>query len=322
MALLDVRNLTMHYRTRKGAVNAVDNVSFQLEQGEAMGLVGESGCGKTSLALAMLRLLSENARFSGGEVLYRGTDLLALSEAQMRRVRWNGISMVFQAAMNSLNPVIEVSDQIVEAMQTHAERTIPRKQARQRVAELYELVGLNPDRMDQYPHEYSGGMRQRAVIAMALACDPDVIVADEPTTALDVIVQDRILHKLDEIRRELDMSVIYISHDVAVIAEITDKVGIMYAGNLVEFGPTERIFHRPHHPYTSMLMSSFPSIRGEMQDLVSIDGEPPNLLNPPSGCRFHPRCPYATDKCEDQVPPLEPLFQEHHQQACWHPLNK
>lgn len=322
MALLDVQNLSMHYKTRKGDVYAVDDVSFKLEQGEALGLIGESGCGKTSLALALLRLIPDNAYFKSGQIRYKGTDLLSLSEGQIQKVRWNGISMVFQAAMNSLNPVHKVGEQIIEAMQAHAEGTIPRKQARQRVAELYELVGLNPDRMDQFQHEYSGGMRQRAVIAMALACDPDVIIADEPTTALDVIVQDRILQRLDDIRRELDMSVIYISHDVAVIAEITDKVGIMYAGNLVEFGPTEQIFHRPHHPYTSLLMSSFPSIHGEMEELVTIPGEPPNLLNPPSGCRFHPRCPYASSRCEEEVPRLKPLFEEGHQQACWHPLNK
>lgn len=322
MALLDVQNLSMHYKTRKGDVYAVDDVSFKLEQGEALGLIGESGCGKTSLALALLRLIPDNAYFKSGQIRYKGTDLLSLSEGQIQKVRWNGISMVFQAAMNSLNPVHKVGEQIIEAMQAHAEGTIPRKQARQRVAELYELVGLNPDRMDQFQHEYSGGMRQRAVIAMALACDPDVIIADEPTTALDVIVQDRILQRLDDIRRELDMSVIYISHDVAVIAEITDKVGIMYAGNLVEFGPTEQIFHRPHHPYTSLLMSSFPSIHGEMEELVTIPGEPPNLLSPPSGCRFHPRCPYASSRCEEEVPRLKPLFEEGHQQACWHPLNK
>lgn len=323
MALLEVRDLTMHYRTKKGDVNAVDTVTFSLEQGEALGLVGESGCGKTSLALAILRLLPENARIIDGQVLFQGTDLLTLPEREMRKVRWSGISMVFQAAMNSLNPVYRIADQIIEAMQTHAENgRLSEGEARRRVAELYELVGLNPDRMDQYPHEYSGGMRQRAVIAMALSCNPSIIIADEPTTALDVIVQDRILHRLDEIRHQLNMSVIYISHDVAVIAEITDKVGIMYAGKLVEFGPTEAIFKRPHHPYTAALMSSFPSIRGEKHELTTIGGEPPNLLDPPTGCRFHPRCSYATSQCAEREPPLEPVSREDHKKACWHPLNR
>jgi len=319
MALLDVIDLTMHYHTKKGDVNAVDNVSFSLERGESLGLVGESGCGKTSLAITLLRLLPENAHILSGKVLFKGVDLLKLPEGEMRKVRWKGISMVFQAAMNSLNPVYRVGDQIVEAMLAHD--GLSYQQARERVAELFELVGINPKRMDQYPHEYSGGMRQRAVIAMALSCNPDIIIADEPTTALDVIVQDRILHRLNEIRHQLNMSVIYISHDIAVIAEVSDRVGIMYAGKLVEIGPTEAIFKRPHHPYTAMLMSAFPSIHGEKHELTIISGEPPNLLDPPPGCRFHPRCPYATGVCKEKDPPLNPFKGEHHA-ACWHPLNR
>ncbi len=343
MNLLEVRDLTMHYRTKKGDVSAVDRVSLTLKQGEALGLVGESGCGKSSLAITLLRLLPENAQIRGGHVFYRCKDLLKLPEEEarwyeragvikedhvdllklperhMRKVRWKGISMVFQAAMNSLNPVYRVSEQIVEAMQTHNGVGTP--EARKRVAELFELVGLNPNRMDQYPHEYSGGMRQRAVIAMALACDPSLIIADEPTTALDVIVQDRILNKLDEIRHQLNMSVIYISHDIAVIAEVSDKVGIMYAGKLVEMGPTEVIFKRPRHPYTAALMSAFPSIRGEKHELTIVPGEPPNLLQPPSGCRFHPRCPHATAICQEQVPQLQPFGEEHYA-ACWNPVQR
>jgi len=319
MVLLDVIDLSMHYRTKKGDVNAVDNVSFSLEQGEALGLVGESGCGKTSLAITLLRLLPENAHVLGGQVFFKGTDLLTLPEPEMRKIRWKRISMVFQAAMNSLNPVYKVGDQIIEAILAHNGMT--HEQARERVAELFELVGINPKRMDQYPHEYSGGMRQRAVIAMALSCNPDIIIADEPTTALDVIVQDRILHRLNEIRRQLNMSIIYISHDIAVIAEVADRVGIMYAGKLVEVGPTETIFKRPYHPYTAALMSAFPSIHGEKHELAIIPGEPPNLLHPPSGCRFHPRCTYATGICKEKSPPLDP-FERNHYAACWHPLNR
>jgi peptide/nickel transport system ATP-binding protein len=317
MALLEVRDLTMHYRTKKGDVQALDKVSFVLEKGESFGLVGESGCGKTSLANALLRLLPENAQVKDGQILFKGVGLLQLPEPEMRKIRWKGISMIFQAAMNSLDPVYKVGDQIVEALFTHDGMAPP--QARQRVAELFELVGLNPNRMDHYPHEYSGGMRQRAVIAMALACHPDIIIADEPTTALDVIVQDRILHRLDEIRRKLNMSMIYISHDIAVIAEVAERVGVMYAGKLVEIGPTEIIFKKPHHPYTAALMSSFPSIQGEKRELTIVPGEPPNLLKPPAGCRFHPRCPYATEICQKEEPKLEP-FEKEHLAACWHPL--
>ncbi len=317
MALLEVRHLTLHYRTKRGEVNAVDNVSFTLERGEALGIVGESGCGKTTLALAIMRLLPENA-YLEGQIFFKERDLLALPEEEMRRVRWKGISMIFQAAMNSLDPVYRVGEQIVEAMRTH-EPTISPEAARERVAELFQLVGMSPDLIDRYPHEMSGGMRQRAVIAMALASNPDVIIADEPTTALDVIVQDRILAQLDEIRKRLDMSVIYISHDVGVIAEVSDRVGVMYAGKLVEIGPTAAIFKSPHHPYTAALMSAFPRLHGEKQELLIVPGEPPNLLSPPPGCRFHPRCPYATELCQKQEPLLEP-FESTHLAACWHPL--
>jgi peptide/nickel transport system ATP-binding protein len=319
MALLEVKDVTVHFRTKKGDVQALDNVSFTLEKGEALGLVGESGCGKTTMALAIMRLLAENAQVLGGQILFKGTDLLQLPEETMRHVRWKGISMVFQAAMNSLNPVYRVGDQIVEAILTH-EPKVGAAEARERVAKLFELVGLNPKRMDNYPHEYSGGMRQRAVIAMALSCSPDIIIADEPTTALDVIIQDRILQRMDKIRKELEMSIIYISHDIAVIAEVADTVGVMYAGKLVEIGPTEAIFQHPHHPYTEGLMAAFPSVRGPKRELTTIPGEPPNLLNPPPACRFHPRCPYATGKCKEQEPQLI-TFEGQHAAACWHPRN-
>ncbi len=317
MALLDVVDLTIHYRTKKGEVSAVQTASFSLEQGESLGLVGESGCGKTTLALALMRLLPENGYIRAGQILFQGQDLARLPEEKVRQIRWSGISMVFQAAMNALNPVYRVGDQIIEAIQAHEK--MPHVEARQRVAELFELVGINPNRMDAYPHEYSGGMRQRAVIAMALACYPSLIVADEPTTALDVIVQDRILRRMEELRQRLNMAMIYISHDIAVIAEVADKIGVMYAGKMVEFGTAEAIFKRPQHPYTVALMSSFPSIQGDKHDLVTIPGEPPNLLNPPPGCRFHPRCPYVTGQCKQQ----EPLLERHSDEqlaACWHPV--
>jgi peptide/nickel transport system ATP-binding protein len=315
--LLELDDLVMHYGTRTGEVAAVDGVTFTLRKGEALGLVGESGCGKTSVAMSIMRLLPGNARIHRGEIRLGGTDLVKLSEAQMRRRRWKDIAMVFQGAMNSWNPVYTVSDQIWEAMTTHAAGRLSKRRARERIAELFELVGLSPAVMDRYPHEYSGGMRQRAVIAMALSCDPQLIIADEPTTALDVIVQDRILKQLKQIRHELHMSMIYISHDIAVIAEVSDHIGVMYAGKLVEYGPTPEVFRRPRHPYTWSLLTSTPSIRGPRRKLAPLGGEPPNLLAPPPACRFHPRCPLATEKCASDEPPFAPVVGEH-RTACWY----
>lgn len=248
--------------------------------------------------------------------MFDGKELVRLPEEEMRKVRWKGISMIFQAAMNSLNPVYRVGDQIIEAMQEHM--PISRNEARSRVTELYRLVGMDPELMDRYPHEYSGGMKQRAVIAMALSCDPKLIIADEPTTALDVIVQDRILHRIDEIRKKLNMAMMYISHDIAVIAEVSDVIGVMYAGWLVELADAVTIFKRPAHPYTIGLMSAFPSIKGEKRPLVHLSGEPPNLLAPPPGCRFHPRCRFATAACQTQEPRYDEI-EGRHFVACWHP---
>jgi peptide/nickel transport system ATP-binding protein len=317
-ALLTVEDLSMHYTTRKGEVSAVDNVSFDLREGVALGLVGESGCGKTSVALSLLRLLPENARFMNGSINLGGVDLVPLSDEEMRKYRWKRIAMVFQAAMNSLDPVYRVGDQIIEALNTHIE-TMTNAQARDRVAQLFQTVGLDPELMDRYPHEYSGGMRQRAVIAMALSCNPDVIIADEPTTALDVIVQDKLLREMRAIQEQLGMGMIYISHDIAVIAETCSRIGVMYAGRLVEMADSTEIFDHPAHPYTYALMFAFPSIVGPKRDLVTLPGEPPDLLNPPSGCRFHPRCPRATDLCKQEVPSFNAHGNKHFV-ACWHPM--
>ena len=316
--VLKVDNLTMHYTTRAGEVSAVDQVSFTLKKGEAMGLVGESGCGKTSIAVTLLRLLPDNAHIKGGHIHLNGLDLVTLKEEEMRKVRWKRISMVFQAAMNSLNPVYKVGDQIIEAMETHG-IVHSNEQARETVADLFSLVGLDPKLMDQYPHEYSGGMRQRAVIAMALSCNPDLIIADEPTTALDVIVQDSLLREMTALQKKLGMSMIYISHDIAVIAEVTDKIGVMYAGRLVEFATAEEIFKHPLHPYTYGLMGAFPSIIGPKRELATLPGEPPDLINPPTGCRFHPRCPFVTEICKTQVPEYRDMGGGHYV-ACYHPM--
>ncbi len=316
--MLAVKDLTMHYKTSKGEVSAVNNVSFNVKKGQSLGLVGESGCGKTSVAFSLIRLLPDNAEIKHGAILLDGEDVTAMDKKQLLKVRWKGISMVFQAAMNALNPIFTVGDQIVEAIQVH-DRDITVNQARLKVAELFDLVGLDAPLMDRYPHEFSGGMRQRAVIAMALACEPKLIIADEPTTALDVIVQDRILNQLKEIQERLDMSMIYISHDIAVIAEVSDRIGVMYAGRMAELADADDIFKQPIHPYTYALMGAFPSIKGEKKDLVTLPGEPPDLLDPPTGCRFHPRCPRATAQCRQETPP----FIEHspdHFAACWRPM--
>jgi peptide/nickel transport system ATP-binding protein len=280
-------------------------------------LVGESGCGKTSVAISLLRLLPDNAKILGGAILLNGKDLVSMTEPEVRQQRWKSISMVFQAAMNSMNPVYTVEEQILEAMRQHTPE-LSDQEMDEKVDSLFRLVGLDPSLKDQYPHQYSGGMRQRAVIAMALSCDPDIIMADEPTTALDVIVQDSLLKQIRDIQEQLNMAMIYISHDIAVIAEVCERVGVMYAGKLVELSTTKNIFHNPLHPYTMALMSSFPSIIGEKTELITLPGDPPDLLNPPPACRFHPRCPFATDICREEEPPFEEL-EDGHFAACWHP---
>ena len=315
--VLQVKDLTMHYQTRQGTVKAVDGISFELARGEVLGLVGESGCGKTSIAVTLMKLLPDNALILKGQVLLDGQDLMTMDDTTLRKYRWRRISMIFQAAMNSLNPVHRVGDQIVEAIEAH-DMAATLKEAQETVDRLFRLVGLDPRLTDRYPHEFSGGMRQRAGIAMALACQPDVIVADEPTTALDVIVQDRILRQIKEIQTDLNMSMIYITHDIAVVAEITDRIGVMYAGKLVELGSTADVFERPIHPYTKALLSVFPSIRGEKRPLATLGGEPPNLVDPPTGCRFHPRCPYATAICQQEEPPI--VVRDGHWAACWNPV--
>jgi len=315
--LLEVDRLVMRYKIKAGEVSAVEDVSFTVHQGEAVGLVGESGCGKTSVALSLLRLLPSNAEYVSGEIRLNGEDLLFLSNEEMRQRRWKEISMVFQGAMNSWNPVYRVGDQIRETLDTHYRGIMNYDQQRTHMEKLFSAVGLPPTMLDRYPHEYSGGMRQRAVIAMALACSPQLIIADEPTTALDVIVQDQILKELKRIQKDLGMSIIYISHDIAVIAEVTDSLGVMYAGKLVEYGPTASVFARPRHPYAYLLLRSTPSITGPRRQLAPLEGEPPDLLDPPTGCRFHPRCPFATEQCVTHEPPLEEIGGGH-RVACWH----
>jgi len=313
MAIIESENLKIYYKTLKGYIKAVENVSFDIEKGETMGLVGESGCGKTTIGMSIMRLLPRNAKIIGGKILFEEEDLIKKREEEMEKIRWKEISMIFQAAMNALNPVYRIEDQILEAIYAH--ENISKKEAVERVSKLYTLVGIDPKRAKEYPHEYSGGMKQRAIIAMALACNPKFIIADEPTTALDVMVQDQIISEIKEIQKKLQMTMMYISHDISVIAETCRRIGVMYAGNIVEYADAISLFKNPLHPYTEALMSSFPSIKGEKKKLTPVPGEPPNLLNPPSGCRFHPRCSKAKNLCRKKAPKFVE-YQHRHFVAC------
>ena len=399
MALLDISNLRTYYRVRKGEVKAVDGVDFHADRAKTVGLVGESGCGKTTLAFGILQLLPYNARIVTGEVRFNeelvfrapltnelsyyltqdggpkavaavlerrkqslerdrtsqaagalgpllqeeayliedvervlaedGKDADALRtalthvidrrargmnrgftrralrramEARMSSLRWSQISMIFQGAMNAFNPVYRIGDQIEEALEVHMDLTPEERKAR--IVELFSLVGMRPERAKGYPHEFSGGMKQRAMIAMALACNPDLIIADEPTTALDVIMQDRILAKIRDLQRELNLSMMIITHDISVVAEVADRIVIMYAGEIAEEGPIVSVFDRPAHPYAIGLLGAFPSVKGPKKKLQAIPGSPPDLVNPPPGCRFHPRCRFAQEICQRVAPEL------------------
>ncbi|MCK4310597.1 MAG: ABC transporter ATP-binding protein [Methanomicrobia archaeon] len=313
MGIIEIENLKIYYKTVKGYVKAVENVSFNIEKGETMGLVGESGCGKTTIGMSIMRLLPRNAKIIGGKIIFEGEDLIKKREEEMEKIRWKEISMIFQAAMNALNPVYKIENQILEAIYAH--ENISKKEAVERVSRLYSLVGIDPRRAKEYPHEYSGGMKQRAVIAMALACNPKFIIADEPTTALDVMVQDQIISEIKEIQKKLQMTMMYISHDISVIAETCKRIGVMYAGSIVEYADAIPLFKKPLHPYTKALMNSFPSIKGEKKKLTPVPGEPPNLLNPPSGCRFHPRCSKAKSLCRKKAPKFVE-YQHRHFVAC------
>ena len=299
--LLAVEDLAVRFRMPGGpSVKAVDGVSFGLDDGEALGIAGESGCGKTTTALSLVQLLPGNGRISAGSVKLFGIDLVPKTERQLARYRWREISIVFQGAMNALNPVRRIGDQIAEPIEVRLGQA--RDASRKRAGELLELVGIPAQRAAAYPHELSGGMRQRAMIAMALACDPAIVIGDEPTTALDVMVQAQILQLLERLRRELGLSLMLITHDLSVIAETCDRVMIMYAGRVAEEGPVRRVFAAPRHPYTQKLLASVPNIHADRRTLDVIPGAPPDLRNPPPGCRFAPRCPAAMPVCSEVVP--------------------
>jgi len=313
--VLDIRDLYVEYLTPRGPVQAVDGVSFTIGRGEVFGLAGESGCGKSTIAHTILRVLRPPAVVTGGQILYKGVDVLELGDEarpavdgkpswSLEAFRWAEVSMVFQSAMNSLNPVVRISDQIIDTVVKHWKVTP--KQARDRAAELFDIVNIDKRRLDAYPHELSGGMRQRAVIAMALALKPSLLIMDEPTTALDVVVQRDILQQIEQLQEQLGFSILFITHDLSLMVEFSDRIGIMYAGDLVEMAPASEIFSNPIHPYTQGLLTSFPSITGERRPLTGIPGSPPNLITPPPGCRFHPRC----TKCQPVETVAAPRFEE------------
>tara|TARA_B100001121_G_scaffold295915_1_gene300781 strand:- start:104 stop:1072 length:969 start_codon:yes stop_codon:yes gene_type:complete len=299
MNILEVKDLDMSYRTIDGEVEAVKKVSFTVKEGESFGIVGESGCGKTSVAMSLLQLQADNGKITNGEIIFNGKNIVGLNEAELREVRWSGISIVFQGAMNSWNPVVKIGEQIREAMREHyPDKT--KDENTKKIIELFDIVGLESSIIDRFPHELSGGMKQRAVIALALSCDPKLIIADEPTTALDVVIQDQILKEIRKVQDVLGLSLIYISHDIAVIAEMTDNMAVMYAGSIVEMGKTSKVFSDPKHAYTRMLLESTPSIVGPKKKLRSLDGEPPSLINTDPYCLFSYRCPNPDDNCKNR----------------------
>jgi oligopeptide/dipeptide ABC transporter ATP-binding protein len=316
--LLEVKGLKVQFATEDGVVRAVDGVDFELDRGKVLGIVGESGSGKSVTALTMLGLTRDkNTRFEG-TVEYKGRDILALSEAELREIRGNEMAMIFQDPMTSMNPVYKVGDQIVEAIQTHEK--IDRRGARGRAVDLLRQVGIpNPDaRVDDYPHQFSGGMRQRAMIAMGLANNPDVLIADEPTTALDVTIQAQIIELIDKIKDDFNSSVILITHDLGVVADVADEIIVMYAGRVVERGKKREVFYDPQMPYTWGLLGSIPRLdRPRPEKLYSIKGAPPSLINPPRGCKFRPRCQHAFEKCTEE-PRLESRVEDPtHLDRCW-----
>jgi len=316
--LLEVKNLTTKFYTQDGVVNAVNGVSFHVDEGETLGLVGESGCGKSVSVLSVMRLIPQPpGKITDGAVMFQGRDLLQLSDDEMRQVRGNKIAMIFQDPMTSLNPVLTIERQISEALELHLHMN--KTQSRQRTIELLDLVGI-PDaarRVDDYPHQFSGGMRQRAMIAMALSCNPQLLIADEPTTALDVTIQAQILDLVKKLKKEIGMAIIWITHDLGVVAGLVDRVHVMYAGFIIETASVKEIYKDPRHPYTLGLLGSIPRLdEARKERLKSIDGLPPDLIALPPGCPFYVRCAYRLDKCKEQNPLLEPVGPRH-AVACW-----
>ena len=314
MTLLSVRDFAVHYATRAGAVRAVDGVDLDVPAGGIVGLVGESGCGKSTLGRAIMGVLPDTARIAGGSVFFEGRDLVKLPEGERRALRWRRMAFIPQTAMNALDPVQRLRAQLLEVLRERG--GMGRAAALDRAAELFRMVGIDPARLRDYPHQFSGGMRQRASIALALALEPPLVIADEPVTALDVIVQRQVLDVLRGLQARLGLAMILVTHDMAVVAYACDRVAVMYAGRIVESGPAADVLQRPLHPYTMGLTHAFPDVHGGGAELVPIDGVPPALIDPPPGCRFAPRCPFAVVKCHVESPPLA-QYGADHAAACW-----
>ena len=310
MKLLEVKDLKTYFTTSKGKAKAVDGVSFTLDHGQCLGLVGESGCGKTTTALSICQLLPKEGKVEGGQILLEGVDYASMTEEEIMKHRWQDVSIIFQGAMNAFNPVKKVGWQIAEACILHQNMT--KEQAWERAGELFEMVGIAKERVTQYPHEFSGGMKQRAMIAMALACSPKLIIGDEPTTALDVMIQAQILELLEKLRKELNMGMILITHDLSILSETCDKIAVMYAGKIAELGTVDDIFNHPIHPYTKRLLDCFPNIHSTERVIPDgIPGYPPNLIDPPEGCRFCPRCAEAAARCSAEEPEFLQVGPQH-----------
>ena len=302
--LLDVQGLSVDYVLSKGAVRAVDDVSFTVDRGEFLAIVGESGCGKSTLLFAVAQLLAPPAEVAAGTVTFQGNNLVGLTDKELATVRWRNMSVVMQSAMNALNPVKSIGAQFKDAMRAHG--VTDKAEIRARSAEVLKMVGIDPVHLGSYPHQLSGGMRQRSMIAMAMLFTPDLIIMDEPTSALDVVAQRALMVQIKELQREFGFAIIFVTHDMSLVSHFSDRLMVMYAGQVDELAATRATFERPRHPYTRGLLEAFPSIRGPKTPLLGIPGNPPDLATPPSGCRFHPRCPYVVDMCKTKEPELYP----------------
>ena len=309
MSLLRIEDLTIHFPTEEGDVRAVNGVSLSVEAGQTLGLVGETGAGKTTTALGILRLVPEPGQVESGSIIYKDRDIMTMSEKEVQDIRGNEISMIFQDPMTALNPVMTVGDQVAEVILRH--QTCTKVEAQQRMIDILGKVGIGPDRASDYPHQFSGGMKQRVVIAIALACNPKLLLADEPTTALDVTIQAQVMRMINDLKREFNTSMILITHDLGIVAESCDQVAIMYAGEIVEYGSLEDIFDHTAHPYTKGLFNSIPSLDKDTERLQPIQGLMPDPANLPEGCKFHPRCPYAVEACAQQHPGMTELTPGH-----------
>lgn len=316
--LLSIKNLNIEYKSPRGQVQAVSNLSFDIKKGEFFGLAGESGCGKSTAAFAIMRLLKEAASIPSGEVVFNGVNVLEMGSEELRMFRWEKSSMVLQSAMNNLNPVVTIGSQLADGILAHEK--VKRKEVIKRVKELLKIVNISEDRIDAFPHELSGGMRQRVVIAMALALKPDLVIFDEPTTALDVVVQNNIIKRIVELKRTMGFSIMFITHDLPLMLEMCDRIGVMYAGKMIEIAPVEILLKGPSHPYVAGLLKAFPSLIGPKEHLMGIPGSIPDLITPPTGCLFADRCSKRTKACRNS-PSFEKLSEGHYC-ACFNPMNE